>query len=331
MSFLPLIVSNDTIMKPPYDITSKILSRSIAIAEKLGEVKTAHLHRPSIELRKQNRIKTIQASLEIEGNTLTEEQITAILENKRVIGSKKDITEVLNAIEVYDKLPKFKPTSLKSFLKAHKILMKDLIKSPGKLRKKAVGIAKGKEIAHIAPPAANLNFLMKDLFGYLKHGEDSILIKSCVVHYEIEFIHPFLDGNGRMGRLWQSLILLKTYPVFEFLPFETIIKDRQSQYYQVLGHCDKVGKSTLFIEFILEAINQALGDLLNLSNRTFTQKDRIIYFLSTLKNDSFTRKDYLRQFKEISTATASRDLKYGVENGYLIKIGEKRMTQYKIK
>ena len=149
-------------------------------------------------------------------------------------------------------MPKLNPNSLKSFLKAHKILMKGLIKRPGELRHKSVGIVKGSEIAHIAPPHENLPYLMKDLFSYLKNADDPILIKSSVVHYEIEFIHPFIDGNGRMGRLWQTLILMKTYPVFEYLPFETIIKDRQSDYYKVLSICDKQGKSTIFIEFILE-------------------------------------------------------------------------------
>jgi len=174
-----------------------------SISERLGEVNTIHLDKPTTpELRKRNRVKTIHASLEIEGNTLTEDQITAIIENKKIIGPKKDIQEVLNAIEVYNKLPKLNPNSLKSFLKAHKMLMKDLIKTPGSLRLKSVGIMNGSEVAHIASPHENLPYLMKDLFDYIKTGDDPILIKSSVVHYEIEFIHPFIDGNGRMGRLW---------------------------------------------------------------------------------------------------------------------------------
>jgi len=212
-------------MKPPYDITSNILRLLTFISEQIGEVKAAQLQRPSPELRKKNRVKTIRASLEIEGNTLTEEQITAIIENKRVIGPKKDILEVLNAIKVYDQLPTFQPSSPKSFLAAHQLLIQDLIPSAGQYRKKAVGIVKGEEIAHIAPPAGNVRYLMKDLFSFLKNDEDPVLIKSCVFHYEALFIHPFMDGNGRMARLWQTLILLKSYPVFEFLPFETIIKD----------------------------------------------------------------------------------------------------------
>ena len=317
-------------MNPPYEITNPILKLLTSIAEKLGEVNSAHLHKPAPELRKRNRVKSIKASLAIEGNTLTEDQITALIENKRVIGPKKDIIEVLNAIEVYEKLPDFNPNSLHSFLKAHKLLMKGLIDSPGKLRSKSVGILKGSKVAHVAPPAENLNFLMKDLFKYLKSSDDHPLIKSCVVHYEIEFIHPFIDGNGRMGRLWQTLILSKTYPVFEYLPFETIIKDRQNKYYEVLEASDKEGKSTIFIEFILSSIDDALADLLKLQNRIITTEQRVDYFLSVYKAEYFSRGDYLNVFKEISAATASRDLKFAVIQKLIIKEGDKRTTKYRI-
>ena len=318
-------------MKPPYSVTNKIIKLISSISEKIGEVNAAHLHKPSPELRKLNRVKTIKASLEIEGNTLTEDQITAIFDNKQVIGPDKDIQEVINAIEVYDKIHEFNPTTLSSFLKAHKILMKELIDVPGKLRTKSVGIFKGSQVAHIAPPAGNLNHLMKELFKYIKNEDVHILIKGCVAHYEIEFIHPFMDGNGRMGRLWQSLILLKEYPIFEYLPFETIIKERQQEYYDVLEKSDNDGQSTKFIEFILEAINQSLEALLSVKTKNFTSEDRIDYFLSVFKENTFTRKDYLVIFKNISSATASRDLKYAVENNLIIKDGDKRTTKYRIK
>ena len=326
-----MIVSNDSIMKPPYSITNKIIKLIASISEKIGEVNAAHLHKPSPELRKLNRVKTIKASLEIEGNSLSEDQITAIIENKRVIGPQKDIQEVINAIEVYEKVYEFNSTTLSSFLKAHKILMNGLIDNPGKLRTKSVGIFKGSQVAHIAPPAGNLNHLMKELFKYIKSGDDHILIKSCVAHYEIEFIHPFMDGNGRMGRLWQSLILLKKYPVFEYLPFETIIKERQQEYYDVLEKSDKEGQSTKFIEFILDAIDESLQNLLNIQTPNLTSKDRIEYFISIFQNQTFTRKDYLNIFKKISSATASRDLKFAVENKLITKEGDKRTTVYKKK
>lgn len=324
-----VIVSNDTIMKPPYDLTNAILKLLTSISEKIGEVNANHLHRPSPELRKRNRVKTIKASLEIEGNTLSEEQITAIIDHKRVIGPKEDILEVVNAIEAYDKIHEFDPQSLSSFLKAHKILMKGLIDAPGKFRTSGVGIVKGDEVAHVAPPASQLPRLMKELFTYYAKEDDPILIKSCVIHYEIEFIHPFMDGNGRMGRLWQTLILMKAYPLFEHLPFETIIKQRQQQYYDVLERADKEGKSTKFIEFILQAINEALNELLQVQNRLTTPSARLEYFLTVFKSEVFSRKDYLAIFKDISTATASRDLKFGIEKGILMKEGDKRNTVYR--
>ena len=325
-----VIVSNDSIMKPPYDITQTILKLMGSIREKIGEINALHLHKVSPQLRKKNRVKTIKASLEIEGNSLSEKQITAILENKRVLGPAKDILEVVNAIAAYDSLSNFDPTKLKSFLKAHQIMMHDLLDRPGKLRTRSVGIFKGDQVSHIAPPAKNLDSLMRNLFDYLKHGDEQIIIKSCVAHYEIEFIHPFMDGNGRMGRLWQTLLLMQTYPVFEFLPFETIIKSSQKEYYAVLEFCDKAGKSTKFIEFMLKAIDEALADLLNSQNPTLLAEDRVEYFISIFKDESFTRKDYLNIFKNISPATASRDLRKASELNLLEKSGDKRMTHYQI-
>ena len=318
-------------MKPPYQITRKILQLVASISEKLGEINSAHLNKPPTELRKKNRIKTIHSSLEIEGNTLTIEQITAIIENKRVIAPKKDILEVKNAIAVYDYLDKLDPYSFNSFCKAHGILMKGLIESAGRLRTKSVGIVKGSKIAHIAPPSTMLKPLMTDLFKYLKKDNELALIKSCVFHYEMEFIHPFIDGNGRMGRLWQTLILKDAYQVFEFLPIETLIKKRQKEYYEALGKSDNTGESTQFIEFMLEIILDSLDELLNLQNVSLLNIDRITLFKSIIKENYFTRKEYLKNFREISSATASRDLLFGVENGFIKKYGDKNATKYKYK
>ncbi len=178
-------------MKPPYQITPSILKLITSISEKIGEINANYLNKPSPKLRKQNRIKTIHSSLKIEGNTLTEEQITALLENKRVIGPKKDVSEVLNAIEIYENLKLYKADSEKSFLKAHKNLMNNLIENSGAYRKQGVGIVKGSKVEHLAPPYENVPFLIKDLFEYLKKDDEIELIKSCVFHYEMEFIHPF--------------------------------------------------------------------------------------------------------------------------------------------
>ncbi|MCL7765427.1 Fic family protein [Polaribacter sp. Z014] len=316
-------------MKPPYEITSSILKLITSISEKIGEVNANLLNKPSPKLRKQNRIKTIHSSLRIEGNTLTEEQITALLENKRVIGPKKDVVEVLNAIEIYENLDIYKPSSEKSFLKAHKRLMKGLVEDAGTYRKQSVGIVKGNKVEHVAPPFGNLPYLMKDLFEYLKKSDEIELIKSCVFHYEMEFIHPFLDGNGRMGRLWQTLILMGKYPIFEFLPFETLISNDQEKYYKALAESDKSGKSTKFIEYMLGVIEISISELLNFNNRTLSEKDRLEYFVS-LNKIQFTRKDYMDIFKDISAATASRDLKKGTELKIFEKTGKLNKTTYKL-
>lgn len=317
-------------MKPPYETSSSILRLIASISEKIGEVNANLLNNPSPKLREQNRIKTIHSSLKIEGNTLTEEQITALVENKRVIGSKKDVLEVLNAIKIYENLEEYKPTNEQSFLKAHKSLMQGLTEDSGRYRSQSVGIVKGSKVEHLAPPFGNVPYLMKELFDYLKTSDEIELIKSCVFHYEMEFIHPFSDGNGRMGRLWQTLILMENYPIFEFLPFETLISKDQDNYYKALAESDKSGKSTTFIEYMLNVIDSSMGELLDFNNRRLSEKDRLEYYVSLNKTE-FTRKDYMAIFKHISSATASRDLKKGVELGLFEKTGNKNKTIYRLK
>lgn len=318
-------------MKPPYNITEKIVALVASISEKIGEINATHLYKPATELRKKNRIKTIQSSLEIEGNTLTEEQITALLENKRVLAPQKDILEVQNAIKVYEQLNTFNPFQLRDLEKAHAILMNGLIDNAGKLRTTNVGIVKGSKVEHIAPSGTMVNGLMKDLFEYLKKDKDLILIKSCVFHYEFEFIHPFLDGNGRMGRLWQTLILMQQYPVFEYLPVESLIKKKQSDYYNKLSESDKKGNSTPFIVFMLEIISASLDEHLQSQSITLHTEDRIRLFAAKIGKNKFSRKDYLQSFKNISAPTASRDLKWAVEQDFLTKFGNLRLTEYLFK
>ncbi|MGB8492224.1 MAG: Fic family protein [Bacteroidales bacterium] len=318
-------------MKPPYKITTRILELIASISEKIGEVNAAYLFKPPTELRKKNRIKTIHSSLEIEGNSLSLDQVTAIIDNKRIIAPEKDIAEVKNAIKAYENLRSYNFTSLTSFCSAHETLMHGLIENPGKIRTKSVGIIKGATITHIAPPGDIVKSLVKDLFEYLKKEKDLILIKSCVFHYEIEFIHPFMDGNGRMGRLWQTVILRQYSPVFEFLPIESLIKARRSEYYRILGESDNEGDSTGFIEFMLQIINESLEELLTNQNVNLTSQDRISIFKDKIKKSSFNRQDYMRQFKDISASTASRDLKLAVDDDILEKSGDKRTTLYKFK
>lgn len=314
-------------VKPPYDITPKILKLISSISEKIGEVNANYLSKQSPQLRKQNRIKTIQSSLQIEGNTLTEDQITALIDNKRIIGPEKDVLEVLNAIKVYNELNKYKLHSEKDFLNAHASLMNGLIKNAGKYRNQSVGIVKGNDIEHVAPPFQNVPYLMKDLFEYLKDDQELTLIKSCVFHYEIEFIHPFIDGNGRMGRLWQTVILINDYQIFEFLPFETLISATQDEYYKSLSMSDKSGKSTPFIEYMLGVIEKSLSQLLNYNNRILKDIDRLEFFLNQGYKE-FSRKDYMNVFKDIASATASRDLKKGIELNLFKSSGQLNKTKY---
>ena len=314
-----------------YEGTSKIINLSTDVGRLLGIVDATHLRKPKTALRKKNKVKTIRASLAIEGNTLSEEQITAILENKRVVGPAKDILEVRNAIEVYDKLEDFDPFSEESYLEAHGELMKGLVDNPGRYRTKGVGIVQGDKVAHLAPPRWNVSNLMGQLFDYLANSEDNLLIKSCVFHYEMEFIHPFYDGNGRMGRLWQTIILMQLNPVFEYLPVEQAIKNSQEEYYRVLSESDKAGLSTRFVEYSLEKIKLSLEELVSIRPESMNDKERMTYFIEQFKEKDFSRKDYMKVFPKISGATASRDLQKALENNLLIKVGEKRLTRYKVK
>ena len=316
--FLSLILSNDTIVKPPYTINPTILNLIASISEKLGEVKAAYLHKAPTELRKRNRIRTIHSSLAVEGNTLTIDQVTAILDHKRVVAPRRDILEVQNAITTYDRLAEFKPYSIESICKAHRLLMNGLIDHPGELRRSSVGIVKGEQLTHLAPPAERVRTQLNDLLHYLKTDPDLMLVKSCVFHYEFEYIHPFLDGNGRMGRLWHTVLLSRHNPVFEYVPIETLIKSQQEEYYRVLELSDNAGHSTPFVEFMLGIIDHSLS-----------AAERIDLFRMLAENDRFARADYLRYFKDISSATASRDLATAVETGVLERIGTGRTTQYR--
>lgn len=314
-----------------YEGTPQIINLSIAIGRLLGIVDAAHLRKPKTELRKRNKIKTIRASLAIEGNTLSEEQVTAIMERKRVIGPAKDIHEVKNAIRVYESLERFDAFSEESYLEAHRILMEGLVENPGQYRSGGVGIVQGDKVAHLAPPGWNVSHLMQQLFAYLRESEDNLIIKSCVFHYEMEFIHPFYDGNGRMGRLWQTVILMNVNPVFEYLPVEKAIKESQEEYYRVLSESDKAGLSTKFIEYSLEKIKLSLEELLEVRPESMSDDQRIDYFLAQQDDTEFTRKDYLKVFSKISPATASRDLQRALARDLVLRFGEKRLTTYKKK
>ncbi|MBS6475110.1 MAG: Fic family protein [Clostridiales bacterium] len=246
---------------PIFDITPQILSLVMNISERLGEINVVRPEHINPKLRKENRIRTIHSSLAIENNTLSIEQVTAILDGKRILGNPVEIKEVQNAAEAYELMFELNPMKIEDLLRAHKLLMKDLINDSGRFRFGSVGVLDGERVVHIAPPAKLVPQLMENLFNWYKESELPPLVKSAVFHYEFEFIHPFADGNGRMGRMWHTLLLGQWNEVFFWLPIEELIKQRQKEYYDALGESDRTANCTRFIEVMLEIICESLRQL----------------------------------------------------------------------
>lgn len=242
---------------PPFTITTDILNLVADISQQVGMLDASTLN-ASPQLRKQNRIKTITGTLAIEGNSLTEEQVTAIVDGKPVMGSVRELAEVKGAIAAYDALPNFNPGNIVDLLAAHGLMLGDILQNAGRFRSNAVGIHKAGVVHHVAPPADRVSGLMAELIQWLANTKDHPLIASSVFHYKFEFIHPFSDGNGRMGRLWQTLILSQWHPLFLSLPLESVIKEHQQHYYQALEQADDEANSTPFIHFMLSVIAETL-------------------------------------------------------------------------
>jgi len=240
--------------QPPYSITPEILNRVAAVSEAVGRLTVLTDQTRALRLRRINRIRTIQGSLAIEGNSLSEAQISAILEGKRVIAPPREVQEVKNALAAYDLFDTWRPSSEKNLLEAHRILMSGLIDEAGLYRHGGVGVMAGSQMIHMAPPANRVPQLMADLFGWLAATDAHPLITSAVFHYEFEFIHPFADGNGRMGRLWQSLILARWNPLFADIPVESLIFEHQAEYYQAIQESTQKTDSAPFIAFMLRMI-----------------------------------------------------------------------------
>ena len=239
--------------QPPYTITPAILALVEQIGEALGRLSVV-TDTQDLRLRRINRIRTLRGSLAIEGNTLSEEQISTILDGKPVVAPPREVQEVRNAIKAYDEYPNWNPASKTDLLKAHEIMTTGLLDLPGQYRTGSVGVMGPTEVIHVAPPAKRVQGLMADLLGWLKTTDAHPLLKSCVFHYEFEFIHPFADGNGRLGRLWQTLILTRWNPLFADIPVESMIYTHQSEYYDAIAKSSKDGQSTVFIEFMLKTI-----------------------------------------------------------------------------
>ena len=246
--------------RPPCTVTPAIERMLGNICEMVGRL-SLPAQEDDLRLRRINRIRTIRGSLAIEGNTLSEEQITAIMDGRRVVAPPREIQEARNAIEVYDRLEDWDPNSETDLLSAHEIMMRGLMDSPGRYRSGGVGVMGGNEVIHVAPPAGRVPILMGDLFKWLKRSERHPLVASSIFHYEFEFIHPFSDGNGRMGRLWQTLILTRWKPIFAITPVESMVHARQQEYYEAIGESTKISDSAPFVAFMLEAISEVIGNI----------------------------------------------------------------------
>lgn len=247
--------------KPPFHMTDKMTFLIAEISERVGRITVLQERTISPRLRRENRIRTIHSSLAIEHNSLSLEQVTAIIAGKRVLGNPNEIKEVQNAYEAYELMLRLDPSSVDDLLKAHKLMMNGLVQENGEFRSGGVGVFNGQVLIHMAPPAEFVPKHIQNLFAWYKQSELHPLIKSAIFHYEFEFIHPFADGNGRMGRMWHSLLLGKWKELFFWLPIEELIQSRQKEYYAALGLADRQADSAGFVELMLEIIRDSLEEV----------------------------------------------------------------------
>lgn len=311
--------------KPPFEITNQIIDYVAEIAELVGRLTTASPLSTSPTLRRANRIRTIHGSLAIEQNTLSLEQVTAVLNGKHILAPPKDIAEVKNAYEIYERLDELDPYSVDDLLTAHGIMTRGLVEESGVFRTRPVGVVDSEgHVLHFGTLPQYVPDLVMELLDWAKTSEVHMLIRSCVFHYELELIHPFADGNGRVGRLWHTLLLSKWNPAFAWLPVESIIHDRQQEYYDAINTSNDAGKSTVFIEFMLSAIKASLMDAIGTSDEMSDGKmdkatlrwKKIEEYLKT--HDYIMNAD-VRELCGISAATANRILASLVSERKLIK------------
>lgn len=335
--------------EPPFKITAKSINMISEISAFVERAKINSEKADNLKLRKINRMKTIRGSLAIEGNTLSEEQVTALIDGKHIIAPLKEVQEVRNAIKVYESFDEFDAYDWKDLLKAHEIMAFGLVDHPGHFRKTGVCVAGKDGISHIAPPADRLPFLISDLFDWLKNAEDHPLIKSCVFHYEFEFIHPFEDGNGRMGRLWQSKILSDWNRIFANLPVENMIWENQSEYYKAIAESTKNTDSGIFTEFMLslivntlkkhvakndnanDTVNDNVNDTVKITRKitvkiTVNQKK----ILDAIKQNPFATQEELSKIVGIAKLNINKNMKKLQENGIIERIGADKNGEWKI-
>ena len=320
--------------KPPFTVSAKAINLIAKISSQLERYAIRMEQEDTLRLRRANRIKTIHSSLAIEGNTLSEGEVQAVLEGKKVVAPLKEIQEVKNAIKTYELYPKLNPFSIQDLLLAHGTMMAGLVDEAGMFRKGGVGVFDGDKPIHIAPPADRVRDLMSDLFGWLENADDHLLIRSCVFHYEFEFIHPFADGNGRIGRLWQSLILGRLDPIFEHLPVENMVYSNQQAYYHAINRSSDLGDCGPFIDFMLEEILNALVDHQGKSNADIADEKGLNYqqqrVLGYLRADRHTTAAKIAADLDMSARQIERMLADMKAKGIIRRIGANRNGYWEI-
>ena len=324
---------------PPFTLSNKTLFLVAQISESIGRLTVQQEQEKLLRLRKVNRMRTVQGSLAIEGSTLTQQQITAILDGKRVIAPPREVQEAHNAISTYETLPQWQPENGTHLLAAHLLMMKGLVKDAGMYRQEGVGVMSGEQVVHMAPQATRVPKLMTDLFEWLESSDVHPLVASCVFHYEFEFIHPFSDGNGRMGRLWQTLILSKWHEVFINIPVESMVYQHQDNYYLAIRQSTQQIDSAPFIEFMLQMIydaiseannitsddglNDGLNDGLKLSN---LDKDILMF----IQQDRYKTNSQLAEKCGKSQSTIERRVKFLKDAGLITRIGAKKTGYWQV-
>lgn len=307
--------------KPPFEITNKMLTLSISITEKVGKINSFNSLKRMPILRRNNKIKSIHSSLAIEANSLSLNQVKDVIEGKVVLGPLKEIQEVKNAYNAYSNITNFDGYSEQDLLKAHFLLTNSVCDLPGKYRNHGEGVFDGSKVIFVAPPHDLVPSLMKDLFKWLKNDEETpMLIKSCIFHYEFVFIHPFSDGNGRLARLWQNILLCKWKPIFEYIPIESFIQKYQQEYYNKIALCHSIGKSNDFIEFMLTIIDSTLDDILfNIQRECENISDQVNKLLSVLEDDiPYSANEIMKRLNIKSKETLRNTyLNPAIENGLI--------------
>lgn len=317
---------------PPYSITTPILKYVSEISELVAEIKYIDKNYNTLKLRKKNRVRSITGTLQIEGNSFDEEKVISIINGKRVLGAAREIEEVKGAIKAYDNIENYHYQNEQDLLLAHRYMMGGILTNAGAYRSTNVGVGGKEGVAHVAPPPYMVPKLMGELFEWLKNTQEHLLIVSCVFHYEFEFIHPFSDGNGRIGRFWQSVILKEYRAFFAYMPIESMVKENQEHYYKALQDATSAAQSTPFIEFMLEVIANALKLYIKESQKSdqksIQKSDQKI--VSLIRQNSKITINELSEKTGLSPSGVKKIIKKLKDDGLLLRVGSLKGGHWEI-